>query len=378
MAQEIQRIGFDSDQGYSEAVVVPALGEIFTTQFYPQSEEGEPISVGDPKSQTDYVLKQLESVLSRQGTSLNRLARLHICAKSPETVDLIQETLRGKFDETNAPAITFVVGALPHADFEVGIDAVAVLTGDSKSNSQPDSGSTLESTTKHLLPGPRVFISGQAESGEFEAGIRGTMQSLFKTLEFLGLSPEDIVQLKGFVQPMNRADEARQIMVESFNGGPAPPIVLVDWSSSLPIEIELVATAAGKDLRRGKWGESVEYITPPGMATSPVYSKLTYVDHPKTIYVSALQGTSGQTAPDQIHSIFGSLKEILGKAGSDLNHLVKATYYVSNDETSAKLNEIRPEYYDPARPPAASKAMGQGVGAENCGISIDMIAVPSQ
>ena len=43
--------------------------------------------------------------------------------------------------------------------------------------------------------------------------------------------------------------------------------------------------------------------------------------------------------------MFAELTEILGLAGSDLDHLAKATYYVSDDSTSAALNQIRPEFY---------------------------------
>jgi hypothetical protein len=39
------------------------------------------------------------------------------------------------------------------------------------------------------------------------------------------------------------------------------------------------------------------------------------------------------------------------------------------------LNEIRPKYYDPKRPPAASKAMVKDVGSIKAGVSMDMIGV---
>jgi len=77
----------------------------------------------------------------------------------------------------------------------------------------------------------------------------------------------------------------------------------------------------------------------------------------------------------QVTEIFTSLTSILKKAGSDLNHLVKATYYVSDDKSSTSLNELRPKYYDPKRPPAASKAMVKAVGLMGKGISVDMIGV---
>ena len=45
-----------------------------------------------------------------------------------------------------------------------------------------------------------------------------------------------------------------------------------------------------------------------------------------------------------------------------MRHLVKATYYVSDDDAARWIDRTRPRFYDPARPPAASKVMVHGVG----------------
>jgi len=73
--------------------------------------------------------------------------------------------------------------------------------------------------------------------------------------------------------------------------------------------------------------------------------------------------------------MFDSLRHVLEPWRSDFQHLIKATYFVSLPEVSAKLNELRPRYYDPRRPPSASKAMVPGIGLPGASISMDMIAV---
>src|SRR5207237_729436 len=98
----------------------------------------------------------------------------------------------------------------------------------------------------------------------------------------------------------------------------------------------------------------------------------------KRIYVSGLFGTRGGNATAQIEEIFATLDGVLKKAGSDLRHMAKATYYVSDDDASGKLNELRPKYYDPSRPPTASKAQVAGVGVEGRTVTLDMIAVPAK
>jgi enamine deaminase RidA (YjgF/YER057c/UK114 family) len=79
-----------------------------------------------------------------------------------------------------------------------------------------------------------------------------------------------------------------------------------------------------------------------------------------------------------LRSLFSNLKKILDATGSDWSHLAKATYYFSDDAASAAHNAQRPDYYNPQRPPAASKAKVKGVGPSAHGINLDMIAVPAE
>ena len=58
-------------------------------------------------------------------------------------------------------------------------------------------------------------------------------------------------------------------------------------------------------------------------------------------------------------------------------HLAKATYYVSDDDGSRGIDKLRPELFDPQRPPAASKVTVHGVGQPARSFTMDMIAVGS-
>jgi enamine deaminase RidA (YjgF/YER057c/UK114 family) len=72
------------------------------------------------------------------------------------------------------------------------------------------------------------------------------------------------------------------------------------------------------------------------------------------------------------------LDDVLKKTGSDMRHLVKATYYVSDDDAARWVDRIRPKVFDPVRAPAASKLMVHGVGHPQRTITIDMIAVEAE
>ena len=142
-------------------------------------------------------------------------------------------------------------------------------------------------------------------------------------------------------------------------------------ASCLPQHRSLIATSP----RRERPQEPIEFVTPPGMTASPVFCRVTRVNAPETIFVSGLSGQEGAEPAQEVEQIFGTLRMLLLAAGSDLRHLAKATYYVSTDDASNRLNEIRPKLYDPRRPPAASKAMVSGTGMPRRTITIDMIAV---
>jgi enamine deaminase RidA (YjgF/YER057c/UK114 family) len=177
---------------------------------------------------------------------------------------------------------------------------------------------------------------------------------------------------------MSDVEKVNRAVAAAYGESLAPPLVHVEWTNSSPIEIELVAFApAGKLEPPAGDGaaETVRYLTPPWLKSSPVFSRAAIVDGGTLIYTRSLRGRRPASGEDQVRDIFAQLKALTESSGSDLAHLVKATYYVSDEDASAKLNTVRPEIYDPRRPPAASKAGVAGVGDLQRGIAIDMIAV---
>jgi enamine deaminase RidA (YjgF/YER057c/UK114 family) len=221
--------------------------------------------------------------------------------------------------------------------------------------------------------GSRVYISGQADKAASarEAAAK-TIESLLATLKFVGCDARDVRQAKSFLTPMSAADDVREEFNKVFRGADLP-VVFVEWKSDSPIEIELVADAP----RAAADAPAIEYLTPPGKTTSPLFARVVRVNRGDTIYIGDLSAKQPGNGEAQVLSIFEQLQEILKDSGSDLRHLAKATYYVSDDDASKKLNELRPKFYDPQRPPAASKAMVPAVGLADRSITIDMIAIPT-
>ena len=277
----------------------------------------------------------------------------------------IRDATRG-----HEPALSAVQTPLPDARTSVALDAVAVRAGSPPAGGPPGDPSTV----RVLAPGARVFISGQAEKGDgtLADATRKTLESLERTLGFLGMEKGDAVQVKCFVKPMSDAAVVRETMQAFFAPMPSPPLALVEWESSLPIEIELVAGRGGKP----DAGPAVEYLTPPGMTASPVYCRVARMNRGPLIFTGGITAAaSALESPEaELKDTFAQLRELLDKTGSDFRHLVKATYYVSDAEANKRHNELRPEYYDPQRPPAASKATVRSIGIPGRRYTMDMIA----
>jgi enamine deaminase RidA (YjgF/YER057c/UK114 family) len=285
----------------------------------------------------------------------------------------VDRLLAERFTGGSAPAVTFVESRMPQPGVLVAMDAVAATPrrpATASSERIKVAGlSTTPGDGAHVAVqphGPFVIVSGRAASGEFEAAVRGTMEQLRADLQGVGLGFDNVVQVKAFLGDMTRALDMQRIVAGAFQGT-APPQVVTEWrGSSLPVEIELVATAPGAE----GGGERLTLVEP----IASRYSRVARVFAGRPIFVSGLTGTSADPAA-QVREIFGELRRLLEQAGSDMRHVAKATYYVSDKVADQEINVVRPSIYDAARPPAASKISVQGTGRPGKVTVIDAIAV---
>lgn len=359
----IHRLKVDRETGSCQAVLVPAgLSLAHTTQLLPKPDAAEPIQS---------LLEQLTAIRKELGGSdATQLVKLNVYVSDEKTAQDVQKIFAEKF-ASEAPAVCYVETPLPALTAKVAIDAVFTVA----KTSQEEVEAVQRLDHASVMPaGGAVYIAGQAEKDEElkEATVK-TLQSLQKTVEHMELTLDHVVSVKAFMKPMTKADVVTEAVKEFF-GGAKVPLSLVEWESTLPIEIEMIVADPNAASRQG---EAVSYHTPPGMTASPVYSRVARISAVPVLYVSGLYGDGD--AEKQVRDIFASLQQLTGKAGGNLQNLVKATYYVSADDVSKALNDLRPDYYDPKRPPAASKAMVAGVAKPKCTITIDMVAgIPTE
>jgi enamine deaminase RidA (YjgF/YER057c/UK114 family) len=358
-------------KGSSDAVIVKNVPLAHTSQIFSLDKRGKFVFKGELQKQLGQIFGNLSKALNVADSGLEQVVKLNIYLKNTSQISEIQTQISKRFQSGKLPAVSYVTGNLSYPDALVSIDAIAV-----SSNSSDNFVKYLNfgSVQVSILPsGPVVYVSGQAAKGNLAESTLNTLNQLQETLHFLGLEKKDIVQIKSFINPIADLSIVQNVMAEFFKGGTIPPLVNVEWLSKDPlIEIELIASS---NRTLSKSNDQIDFITPKGMVHSPVYSKVTRVNFGSKVYVSGLYGNTERGIKSELSDIFDFLDLIMKQSGSDLKHLLKATYYVSNDLHSAALNAIRPQYYDPKRPPAASKAMVKDVGAIKAGVGIDMIGV---
>lgn len=374
----VKYIGTNKSTGGSSAVVVNELPLVHTSQFLPLNKSGLLIGKGDLDKQLNQVFENISIALKAAGSNNSQLVKINICIAQPELMDKVKENLNMRFKTGKKPAVSFVSGDLVHPGALVGMDVVAVApkgTDKKVKYIKPENlaGPGQQAQVAVLPSGGVVYVSGQAAKGKIAEATRETLKQLEATLQHLGLNKSAIVQVKSFICPATDIRIVEQEMAAFFAGHTIPPTVYVDWLSNDPVvEIELIAASPDHPQ---KPAQQMDFITPPGMTASPVYSKVTRINYGKKVYFSSMYGEKSNDAKAEVAGIFTEIEEIAKQAGTDFSHLAKATYYVTNDGTSNELNTIRPKYYKADRPPAASKAKVKGVGLAGKGICIDMIGV---
>ena len=363
MAAELTRYPIGSS-GIPGAVRVERAGLAHTGMLHGGA-------AGQQASGISEIVKQLEAIARHYGSTLGDVAKLnlYVAKPSPGSMRRIETEIERRWPRGACPALTLIPSPIPGGASAVAADAVIAVPVN-------DDAVTRFGGEASVMPAGRdiLYVSGRAASGALANATLDTMRQLFDVLAHLGSAPADVVQVKAFIQPMSRWETAQNEIDRAFGDAATPPVVYAAWTSpSRATEIELIAAAPG---RQGT-EETISYITPPGDQASPVYSRVARVHAGEVIYIGGIVAGDAAPAEGEVRSVLDELRRRAEAAGSNLSHLAKATYYVSGKPVSAMLNQLRPEYYLPARPPAASKISVSTIGVRDRTLLVDMVAAPA-
>ena len=358
----LQRIAKPNRSGTAWSVRVPDGPLVWTGLVFGADNSG------DARTQADSALAALRVTLAAAGADLPGVVRLNAYVGSDAGVAAVEAVVAARFASTPV-AFSIVRTPLARVGAVVAFEAVAMTT-------RPARSVEVVSPLATVMPaGGKLFISGQAarEGTDLVSRVKLTMAGLQRTLTHYGLTKADVVQVKAFIQPFAQHAIAEREIAASFEGGPVPATVLLEWVSDLHTEIELVAWAPKLPAPAG---DNIAYSWLPWLTTSPRFSRAAQVPAgTPLIFIGGLDGGEGDPRA-QMKTIFERLGSVLFEAGSSYRNLAKATYYLADPRTRALLGDIRGVYFDPARPPAASALDVTSLGHPGRAAVIDMIAVP--
>jgi enamine deaminase RidA (YjgF/YER057c/UK114 family) len=117
----------NANLGYSQAVHLGSL--LFVSGQVAWDERGEVVGVGDAKAQAEKAFANLQAVLERSGSSLDRVGKILMLATSRDYLPILREVRQRVFGRVgHYPASTFaVVEGLAVAELLVEVEAVALV-----------------------------------------------------------------------------------------------------------------------------------------------------------------------------------------------------------------------------------------------------------
>ncbi len=353
------------EAGAAGAVACSARTLVYTSQL--MGDAALPVS-----QQASSLLARMKTLLRDAGHGEAQPLRLEWVLSQGAAARDIEHAMQREFSGRHKPATSLVQGGIGPAGIGYALNGIYALPATAKPV-KVEVKPVGQACVATLPAGGTTYVSGQSEQGRnTKESALLTLRSLMRTLAFLKLGRDEVVQFKVFLQPIAEKDAVLAALEEIYERRPAvPPVVFVEWLGQPSLEIELVAASSPP-----AGAPTIEYLTPPGMTTPTVYCRVVRVNSPGRIFFSTLTVDTIGDANAQAEDLFGQLARLLSVTGSSFEHLAKATYYVSDDAASKALNELRPRFYNPQRPPAASKATVLGTAVPGRTLALDMIAVP--
>src|SRR5205823_4369926 len=117
-------------------------------------------------------------------SSMAEVVKLHVYLARADAMADVQEKLARQFAGANKPAVSFVVGNLPHADVLVAMDAVALAIEKPSIRQVKQFGVSKiypQNGVRHaaILPaGPKIYVSGMADTNSLPEATGKTLEKL--------------------------------------------------------------------------------------------------------------------------------------------------------------------------------------------------------
>jgi enamine deaminase RidA (YjgF/YER057c/UK114 family) len=266
---------------------------------------------------------------------------------------IVAETFAEKKQPIPAVA-TIQVGMLPMEGAQVILEAVV-------------------SGKKAVNPNGLGFLSGMG--GGSKEGPEKLLPMLDKAIADLshaatagGSSPADVQRVTCLLSALDSVAEVRTRIAAAF-----PAAVLVAVQAQRLHDTALAECEAVTRLRT-RPAEALTMLNPPEMNPSPMYSKGALIGSEKLILTGEQMAFNSEDK--DVHLAFQRMSKVLEAAGSSMKHVAFSSLHALTNPIIAKIRATRFDYYDKAKPPAATLLLYEGLPSMDASFAIELVAVP--
>ncbi len=253
------------------------------------------------------------------------------------------------------PVVSVIqVGALPLVGAQVVLEAV-----------------TMEK--KEVNPLGLAWISGQGQTdADPLANVMPLAETayanLLKAVTAVGSEPADVLRVTCF---HSNLDSAREVPALSFRYFPKAVFHQVQTQRApnrAVAECEAVARL------RKPAQPPFELVNPDTLRKSPAYSQIAAISSPKVVFTGTQMEFGFRDEDAKL--AFQRMDRLLAGAGSSLKHVAFSSVYPLSPSLAEQVRRIRFDFFDPARPPASTLLVFEGLPAMEAGFALEVVAVP--
>jgi enamine deaminase RidA (YjgF/YER057c/UK114 family) len=225
---------------------------------------------------------------------------------------------------------------------------------------------------KEVNPLGLAYISAQTASAEDPTGpvppLAGkSLAALRLAVRAAGSQPPDVVRVSCFLSSLDEVAAVRRLVSQAY---PAAPADFVQTQRS-PVR-SLAACEAVAKLRRDI-GTRLAVMNPEGLPSQAGASQIALVASPRVV-LTGTQVSFGYEEKDA-RLAFQRVETVLQQSGVSMRDVAFAHFYSLASGISAQVEKVRGEFFDPARPPASSLLLFEGLPSMDAGFAMDVVAV---
>jgi enamine deaminase RidA (YjgF/YER057c/UK114 family) len=224
-------------------------------------------------------------------------------------------------------------------------------------------------------PNGLALLSGQlvTRDGPLEVRVAPLAEESLANLEAAakaaGAGPESVLRVSCFLSSLTDASAVRAAVAKRF---PRIQPLLVQTQrapAQTLVECEGVARLSTKP------AQDVVLLNPAGLAQSKSYSQVALVGAPRVVLAGAQLAFRYTEADARL--AFERLEKTLNGANSTLKNTIFLNTYPLSTQLAALVRQVRPDFLDPARPPASTLLLFEGLPSMDGAFALEAVALPS-